>query len=76
MVNIATPISPVFAGCFSADGYTHDAQCVIYDGPDTPYVGKEICFACNEDTITIVDVTEKANPIQLSKTTYAQEGYT
>jgi uncharacterized repeat protein (TIGR01451 family) len=30
----------------------------------------------NEDTITIVDVTNKSNPIQLSRTGYAGYGYT
>ena len=74
MVDINTPTSPTFAGCFSADGYTHDAQCIVYDGPDTDHTGKEICFASNEDTLTIVDVTNKGNPIQLSRTDYTQPG--
>lgn len=71
MVDIRTPTSPTFAGCFSADGYTHETQCVIYNGPDLSHMGKEICFNANEDTITIVDVTNKSNPIQLSRTGYA-----
>jgi choice-of-anchor B domain-containing protein len=29
MVDIRNPAAPVYAGCFDADGYTHDAQCVI-----------------------------------------------
>ncbi len=76
MVNIQDPANPAFAGCFGGDGYTHDAQCVIYNGPDTQHVGDEICFAANEDTITIVDVTDKANPVMLSRTGYTQTGYT
>jgi len=75
-VDISTPTSPTYAGCFSADGYTHDVQCVIYNGPDTNYQGSEICFASNEDTLTIVDVSDKNNPVQLSRTGYAGEGYT
>ncbi len=74
MVDINTPTQPTFAGCFSADGYTHDAQCVIYTGPDAQHTGKEICFASNEDTLTIVDVTNKSNPIQLSRVDYTQPG--
>ena len=65
MINLANPAAPVFAGCFSADGYTHDALCVNYTGPDLDYVGREICFAANEDTLTIVDVTNKASPVQI-----------
>jgi choice-of-anchor B domain-containing protein len=76
MVDISNPQAPSFAGCFSADGYTHDAQCVIYNGPDTTYTGREICVAYNEDTVTIVDVTNKANPRQLSRTGYAGSRYT
>jgi choice-of-anchor B domain-containing protein len=44
IVNIQDPKNPFFAGCFDADGYTHDAQCVIYNGPDEDYQGMEICF--------------------------------
>lgn len=76
MIDIRTPASPSFAGCFSADGYTHDVQCVIYTGPDVEHQGKEICFASNEDTVTIVDVTDKDNPMQLSRTGYFPVGYT
>lgn len=74
-VDIANPANPQAAGCFSSDGYTHDAQCVNYNGPDSEHAGKEICFAYNEDTLTIVDVTNKAAPVQLSRTNYANRGY-
>lgn len=76
MVNIQDPLNPTNAGCFSSDGYTHDAECLIYDGPDTAYVGNEICFNSNEDTLTIVDVTDKSNPVQLSRTGYPGASYT
>jgi choice-of-anchor B domain-containing protein len=76
MIDIMVPTSPVFAGCFSGDGYTHDAQCVTYQGPDPDYQGAEICFNANEDTVTIVDVTDKANPVQISRTGYSGDGYT
>lgn len=71
MVDITTPANPTFAGCFSTDGYTHDTQCVIYTGPDAEHQGREICFNSNEDTLTIVDVTDKSNPVQLSRAWYA-----
>jgi choice-of-anchor B domain-containing protein len=77
MMNLAAnPVQPPFVGCFASDGYTHDAQCVIYDGPDAAHVGKEICFASNEDSLTIVDVTNKSAPVMLSRTEYAGSGYT
>ncbi len=76
MVNIQNPINPVNAGCFSSDGYTHDAQCVTYIGPDTEHVNNEICFNSNEDTLTIVDVTIKNTPVQLSRSGYNGSQYT
>lgn len=76
MVNIQNPTSPTNAGCFSSDGYTHDAQCVNYVGPDPDHQGAEICFNFNEDTLTIVDVTNKAAPAQLSRTSYSGSSYT
>ncbi len=75
IVDVRTPTAPVQAGCFSSDGYTHDAQCVVYQGPDVEHQGKEVCFASNEDTLTIVDVTDKATPVQLGRQGYANAGY-
>ncbi len=76
MVDVSEPSNPRYAGCFSNDGYTHDTQCVVYNGPDQKYQGNEICIAYNEDTLTIVDVTDKQNPIQLSRTGYNGSVYT
>ena len=76
MINLANPANPTDAGCFSNDGYTHDAQCVSYIGPDTEHIGKEICFNANEDTVTIVDVTTKSSPIMISRTGYSNSQYT
>jgi choice-of-anchor B domain-containing protein len=75
MVDLRYPANPAFAGCFSADGYTHDAQCVLYEGPDARFSGREICFASNEDTVTIVDVENKSSPALVSRTGYAGYGY-
>ncbi|MGH2782105.1 MAG: choice-of-anchor B family protein [Thermoleophilaceae bacterium] len=76
MVDIRDPEEPTFAGCVSEDGYTHDTQCVNYEGPDGRFAGQEICFNSNEDTVTIVDVTDKENPQQLSRTGYETAAYT
>jgi choice-of-anchor B domain-containing protein len=75
MVDIRTPKSPVYAGCVSQDGYTHDTQCVNYTGPDTAHRGRELCFNSNEDTLTIVDVTTKSAPVQISRKGYSGAQY-
>ncbi len=76
MLDIREPAKPTFAGCYDTDGYTHDAQCVIYRGPDAKYQGREICFGYNEDTVTIVDVTNRRSPVLISRTTYKGYAYT
>jgi choice-of-anchor B domain-containing protein len=76
MIDIRDPKSPQFAGCVSEDGYTHDTQCVNYSGPDQRFAGREICFSSNEDTVTIVDVSDKEAPSQLSRTGYDTAAYT
>ena len=82
MIDIRDPLAPVFAGCFSdtntgrsGTGYSHDAQCVIYEGPDVDHQGKEICFNSNETALSISDVTNKEAPIALSSAEYPNVGY-
>ncbi|GAB5537268.1 MAG: hypothetical protein Rubg2KO_35170 [Rubricoccaceae bacterium] len=85
-VDISTPTSPTFAGCFSdsaqdampriTPGYTHDAQCVVYSGPDTEHQGKEICLAANEDVVTLFDVSNKGSVSILSQAQYPLDAYT
>ena len=82
MIDIREPQSPVFVGCFADEttgrrktGYSHDAQCVIYNGPDAEYAGREICFGANETAISISDVTDKANPIAIGTGSYPDAAY-
>jgi choice-of-anchor B domain-containing protein len=82
MVDIRDPVNPTFAGCFgdpatgfAGTGYTHDAQCVIYRGPDERYRGREICFNASENALGIADVTDKANPVRLGSASYPNVAY-
>ncbi|MGA7304970.1 MAG: choice-of-anchor B family protein [Rhodothermales bacterium] len=82
MLDLSTPASPSFAGCFadattgrSHTGYTHDVQCVVYHGPDTNYQGDEVCFSSNETHLLIADVTDKDNPSTIGKGTYPEASY-
>ena len=86
VINIQDPTNPTFVNCFSdaskdtspvsAPGYTHDAQCINYDGPDADYTGREICAASNEDVVTFFDVTDKMNVRIISMAEYPQDAYT
>jgi len=77
-VNIQDPLNPVAAGGYSGDGYSHDAQVIMYDGPDTEHQGKEILVSStgNDQAVAIVDVTDKANPQGISTIGYQNVGYT
>jgi choice-of-anchor B domain-containing protein len=76
MVDMANPLNPTFSGCFAEDGYTHDLLCLTYDGYDRRYAGREMCFASNENVVTIVDVTERDAPRMVSQVIYPNIGYT
>ncbi len=82
MINIQDPRAPLFVGCFQdmgtgrqGTGYSHDAQCIVYRGPDVEHQGREICFGANETALSIADVTDKTNPVSLSTATYPNVAY-
>ncbi|KAF6841003.1 hypothetical protein CMUS01_03723 [Colletotrichum musicola] len=74
--DLSDPSNPVRTGCNPDDGYVHDAQCLVYRGPDEKYLGRDICYAYNEDTLTIYDVTDKANSSIISITSYDGAAFT
>lgn len=76
MIDISNPTSPVAVGQYTADGYTHDAQVVTYDGPDGDHTGKEIFIGSNENKVVIVDVTDPSAPAKISDVTYSNTAYT
>ena len=47
IVDVSDPSSPTLAGSFS-EFYTHDAQAIVYNGPDVDYQGSEIVICFNE----------------------------
>jgi choice-of-anchor B domain-containing protein len=74
MVDIREPLEPRFAGC-SDPGGTHDAQCVLYEGPDERHQGREICLRMSGDRFQISDVTDKQNPVELSAASHPNPVY-
>ena len=75
-IDISDPLNPDQAGGYSGSGYTHDAQVIIYDGPDPDHQGKEIYVGSNENEVVIVDVTNKNNPQLISTISYGSVDYT
>jgi choice-of-anchor B domain-containing protein len=85
MVDIRTPDNPTFAGCYS-DQHLHDAQCIVYQGPDNDYLGREICFnsaftntadnlPIGTHIVGIVDVTDKGAPVTIFERDYPEAGF-
>ncbi len=75
----ADPANPSFVGAWSTH-YVHDAQIVTYTSG--PFAGKQIAFCCaglnggyGETGLYIVDVTNKANPVQISRLLYPASRY-
>ncbi len=66
-IDIQDPLNPVAAGGFTGV-YTHDAQIVNYQGPDTDYTGRELAFSFNgyDEDIWIIDLTNKSNPVAIT----------
>ena len=82
MIDIREPTNPTFAGCFSdsstglsGTGYSHDAQCIVYAGPDEEYRDREICFGANETALSIADVTDKSDPVSVASAAYPNPAY-
>ena len=81
MVDVRDPKNPQFAGCYNdpsagAGGtHVHDAQCVVYHGPDEEHQGKEIWFGSNAVVLSITDMTHKQNPTPLAATGYPNVAY-
>ena len=86
VIDVRDPRNPAFVTCFSdaalevdpyvGVGYTHDAQCVTYTGPDADYAGREVCFGANEDVVTVFDVTDKGDVRIVSQGEYPNDVYT
>ena len=83
MMDLSDPANPQFAGCYAefgtsrgGGGYTHDAQCVVYNGPDEDWLGQEICVNANEQSVVLTDVSDKDKPVTISIGRYPATEYT
>ncbi len=71
MIDLSDPLNPEGAGCLSHQGdsplagFSHDSQCVVYDGPDADFQGREICFTSALGGLLVQDVSDRDNPVTL-----------
>ncbi len=75
LLDLSDPLDPRKAGCFGAAGYVHDGQCATYHGPDAAHAGKALCVTGNgrSGALSVVDVTDSAAPVELSRYAYAAD---
>lgn len=73
------PANPAFVSSWN-DRYVHDAQVVNYT--EGPYAGREIAFCCSgfnngstQTGLDIVDVTDKMNIVNISRTFHPHAAY-
>lgn len=74
MVDIRTPINPMFAGCHN-EFEVHDTHCVSYAGPDADYANAEICASSAEDRVELANVTDKSSTVSIANFIYPQLGF-
>lgn len=75
-LDLQNPLSPNLAGGWGGNGYSHDAQVIIYNGPDLDYKGSEIFVGASEDKIVVVDISNKLEPVEIATLSYANVHYT
>ena len=75
-LDLQNPETPILAGGWGVNGYTHDAQVINYTGPDADYNGSEIFVGANESQVVVVDISQKNAPVTISTLGYPFIGYT
>ena len=68
--DISEPDDPILVGDYGEAGYTHDAQAVIYSGPDEAYQGRSLVFAANANKLAIIDATDPTDIFSISIANY------
>jgi len=72
-LDLSDPTNPTFAGAYT-DLYVHDAEIVTFD--QGPHAGRQIAFCfVGPLGLDIVDVTDKANMVRLSRIAYPNMVY-
>jgi len=79
IMDISEPTAPTFVGCHLPPGPSfHDAQCLVYEGPDVEHQGRQICVTADgySGSISVADVTDKEAIETLAVAPYPMADYT
>lgn len=76
IVDVSDPSNPFLAGAYE-EFYTHDAQAIVYNGPDADYQGNEIVICFNGSSgVAIVNAEDKTDIQLIKQVTYDESAYT
>ncbi len=82
ILDVSDPLNPEAVGIhadylvgYEQTGYVHDTQCVNYEGPDSDYVGSEICFNASETHLVVANVTDKQSAYTIARRDYTGRIY-
>lgn len=71
IMDIQNPTAPALLGCLDeGEAPISYTECMVYEGPDHDYHGREICFLASDDNVSIADVTNPAAPVIIERFTY------
>ena len=70
VVDLRNPLQPQFVACLTTDGADSDAECVVYEGPDEAYRGREICVIGSDSAVTIGEVASDGATRTVARLTY------
>ena len=73
--DVQNPEAPQLLGGASEWGYIHDAQAVIYNGPDQAYVGRSVVFAAGPSGFHILDITDPGDVTLIGSSSYDTPHY-
>ncbi|MCH9687613.1 MAG: choice-of-anchor B family protein [Deltaproteobacteria bacterium] len=79
IADLSDPVNPSYEECYYPPGNSfHDAECLLYEGPDTDHQGRDICVTSNgfSGSISVADVTDPQAIETLSVTPYPGAVYT
>ena len=68
--DVSNPAAPHLVGGVSEWGSIHDAQALVYNGPDAEHVGKELLFAAGGEKLWVLDITDASDVQLIGSTTY------
>ena len=73
--DVQNPQTPQLLGGASEWGYIHDAQAVLYNGPDQEHAGKFVLFTAGPSGFNILDISDPTDVTLIGSASYDTPHY-